>query len=318
MKVLIVGGAGYIGAITSKLFEEAGHEVIVFDDLSTGFEKNVSSKLIRGSVTDAVRVEELFDAKFDAVLHFAAKLEVGESVTKPKLYFENNVQGSLNLIDAAAQSGCKHFIFSSSATVYGDPDQVPIPETAAIRPINPYGFSKVMVEEMLASYHITSNLEWVAFRYFNPVGAYKGIGPSPLVSNLMPAALKALSGEIQLQVFGDDYDTPDGTCIRDYVYVVEIARAHVMAAEQMTAGKAINQAINLGSGNGYSVLKLIKTLEDVAERPVPHKIVGRRAGDSPKSVASNMLAKELLGWQPKADLTTMVKSAYDWYTTQSS
>lgn len=313
MRVLIAGGAGFIGGITAKLFEEAGHEVVVFDNLSTGFRHNVGAEFVEGDLTDAKQVVGAFKTgPFDAVLHFAAKLQVEESVREPKLYFENNVLGSLNLIDAAVKSGSKRFIFSSSATVYGEPAKVPIAETAPIQPINPYGVTKVMVEEMLDSYGQTHGLEWVAFRYFNPVGAYAGIGPSPLVSNLIPAALEALAGKRTLQVFGTDYDTRDGSCIRDYVHVKEIAEAHLLAADQMDAGTSFNRAINLGSGRGYTVLEMLDGLEKAAGKPIPHKIVGRRAGDAPASIASNDLAKKLLGWAPKLGLETMLGDALDW------
>jgi UDP-glucose 4-epimerase len=313
MKALVVGGAGYIGGITARLLAEAGHEVTVFDNLSTGFEHNVLAKLIQGDICDKPAVDALFSEQFDMVIHFAGKLDVGESVQNPKLYFDNNVVGSLNIIDAFVAAGGKHFIFSSSATVYGEPDTVPIAETFPIQPINPYGYSKVMVEEMLESYGQTHALNWLALRYFNPVGAYKGIGQNPAVSNVVPAALRAVKTGQPLQIFGNDYDTPDGTCLRDYVAVEEIAQAHVMAAEKMVADTRLQTPINLGSGQGYSVMEILAALEKALGKPVPQKVVGRRQGDAPRSVASNQKAHELLGWKPAKSLDEMVASAVEWF-----
>lgn len=314
MKVLVVGGAGYIGGITAKLLGEADHEVTVLDDLSTGFEKNTAgAKFIKGDIRDLAMIEKVFEENFDMVIHFAAKLDVGESMQKPRYYFENNVVGSLNLIDTAASKGVKNFIFSSSATVYGEPEEIPISEEAKIQPINPYGFSKVMVEEMMKSYQITHGLNWLALRYFNPVGSYKGVGQNPEVSNIVPAVLRAIETGQPLSIFGDDYETPDGTCIRDYVSVEEIANAHVLAAEKMAGGANLQTAINLGSGRGYSVKEILTALEKALGKEIPKNIVGRREGDAPKLVASNDLAKKLLGWEPKKDLDEMAASAVEWF-----
>lgn len=312
MKILVAGGAGWIGGITTRLLQEAGHEAVVFDNLSTGFAANVKdAQLIEGDLTDLPAVRKLFAEPFDAVIDFAAKLDVGESMQQPRLYFDNNVSGSLNLIDEAVKAGVKHFIFSSSATVYGEPEAVPITETAKIQPINPYGFSKVMVEGLLQSYGITHGLNWLALRYFNPVGAYEGIGQNPQVSNVIPAALRALHSGQPLKIFGNDYDTPDGTCIRDYVDVKEIATAHILAAEKMSSGNLMQQPINLGSGHGYSVLEILAALDAAVGTQIPREIIGRRAGDAPRSVASNSLAKAVLGWEPATPLTEMVKAAYE-------
>ncbi len=310
MRILVLGGAGWIGGITTRLLEEAGHEVTVFDNLSTGQSHNVGkSRLVQGDLTDRAAVTRLFDQPYDIMVHFAAKLDVGESMAKPHLYFENNLVGSLNLIDTAVNHGVKKLIFSSSATVYGEPSTVPIPETAEIKPINPYGFSKVMVEELMASYQLTHGLQWLALRYFNPIGAYQGIRQNPKVSNIVPTALRALKTGVPLKVFGNDYDTPDGTGVRDYVDVREIAAAHVVAAEKMAGGTSFNRAINLGASRGFSVLEVLVAIGKAAGAEVPRQFAPRRAGDAASVVASSDLARELLGWSAQKGLDEMVKTA---------
>jgi UDP-glucose 4-epimerase len=310
MKVLVAGGAGWIGGVTSLRLQEAGHDVTVFDNLSTGFVANAKdAHFIQGDLTHRDEVAKLFQQPYDLIIHFAAMLDVGESMQYPRRYFDNNTMGSLNLIDEAVKSGVKRIIFSSSATVYGEPESVPITEEAAIRPINPYGYSKVMVEQLLASYEVTHGLEWLALRYFNPVGAYQGIGQNPQVSNIVPTALRAIKSGKPLQIFGNDYDTPDGTCLRDYVDVVEIADAHVRAAGIMMAGTTLNRPVNLGSAQGYSVLEMLAAIGKAAGRAVPAEFAGRRAGDAQAVVASSKLARELFGWSATTPLDEMVAAA---------
>lgn len=312
---LIAGGAGYIGGITARLLAEAGHVVTIIDNLSTGVRHNAgAAELIEADITDVAAVNRLFqEHHYDIVLHFAAKLDVGESMQQPKLYFDNNVGGSITLIDAAARAQTP-LIFSSSATVYGEPRAVPITEDFPLQPINPYGYSKVIVEQVLASYQQTHHLSWLALRYFNPVGSYAGIGQNPKVSNLVPAALRALHSNNPLQIFGNDYATPDGTCIRDYIDVRDVARAHVLAAEKMVNREIFNRAINLGSGHGYTVLQAIDALSRAVGAEIPRQFVARRAGDAPQSVASSELAKQLLGWEAEHSLDDMMASAYAWYS----
>lgn len=314
LKILITGGAGYIGGVTSRMLTEAGHKVTVFDNLSTGFRRNVhDAEFIQGDLRNNTDIKKAFDGRtYDVIIHFAAKLDVGESMQNPKLYFDNNVLGSINLIDQAAKAKTP-VIFSSSATVYGEPDKVPITEDSPIKPINPYGYSKVMIEEALESYQKSNDLPWLTLRYFNPVGAYKGVGQNPNVSNLVPAALRALKSGKPLQIFGNNYDTPDGTCIRDYIDVRDVARAHVVAAEKMHTGDTFNRAINLGSSNGYTVLQAIDALGQAVGDEIPRQFVDRRTGDAPRSVASNSLAKQLLDWAPKHSIDEMMQTAYDFY-----
>lgn len=308
MKVLITGGAGWIGGITASLFRDAGHEVVIFDNLSTGFEHNAkSSKFIEGDLRDSDAVEKIFKEPFDLIVHFAAKLDVGESTRDPKLYYDNNVTGSINLIDAAVRHDVKKIIFSSSATVYGEPDTIPISETAPLRPINPYGHTKLIIEQVLASYQQSHGLEWLALRYFNPIGAHDGIHQNPSVSNIVPVALRAASTGQPMKIYGDDYDTPDGTCIRDYVNVAEIARAHVLGATKTHH----NRAINLGSGTGYSVREILTAVGKANGKDIPYIIDKRREGDAMAVIASGDLARELLGWETQSDLQAMVQSAVD-------
>ncbi|MBW3537885.1 UDP-glucose 4-epimerase GalE [Candidatus Parcubacteria bacterium] len=315
MRVLIAGGAGYIGGVTAKLFQEAGHDVVVFDNLSTGHRHNLQdAELVVGDLTKPGDLQALFDGRrFDVVLNFAAKIQVEESMRRPRLYFENNSFGALRLIDAAVEAHVKNFIFSSTAAVYGQPETVPIPESAQLKPINPYGLSKLLVEQMLANYQLTSGLGWTSFRYFNAAGAYRGIGPEyPVMTHLVPKAIEAVIQSGELKVFGHDYDTPDGTALRDYVHVYDIAKAHVLAAEQMAGGQVFNRAINLGTGRGHSVLEVVKTLEKVAGRPIKYQVTDRRPGDPAALVASNRLAQRLLGWSAERGLEQIIADAYAW------
>lgn len=315
MKVLIVGGAGYIGGTTAHLFKEAGHQVVVLDNLSTGHKHNIPDfELVEGNAGDEQLLTQVFAKhKFDAVLDFAAKIRVEESMTEPKLYFTNNTVEALRLIDAAVQAGVKNLIFSSTAAVYGNPEKSPVDESMPTGPLSPYGMSKFMAECLLRSYGITHNLNWTAFRYFNAAGAYHRIGPEyPFRTHLIPSILYAQLHGQTFEIFGDHYETPDGTCVRDYIHVADVARAHVVAAEQMVAGKKVQRPVNLGTSKGSSVLEVLAAVEKVSGQPVKQVRKAARAGDAAAYFASNKLAKELFGWEPEKDLETIIDDALAW------
>lgn len=317
--MLIFGGAGYIGGVTAHLAVQAGHKVTVVDNLSTGRRYNVpaDAEFIKGDVTSREFVTNLFAAhKFDVVMHFAAKILVPESMQKPYDYFRNNVFGALNAIDAAAHQNCL-YIFSSSAAAYGEPEHIPLTETASTKPVNPYGWSKVLTEQLLRSYQTTHHLRWVAFRYFNVAGAYDGVGTDyPFVSHIIPSLLANMASKQPIKIYGNTYDTPDGTCVRDYVHVADIAQAHLMAAEAMHKGKELNQPINLGSQQGYSVQQVADTFNAVTGANLPIEYHPNRPGDPAKLIAGNELAHTLLGWQPQRDLTTIINDHFNWYKAQ--
>jgi UDP-glucose 4-epimerase len=317
MRVLIIGGAGYIGGVTAQLAAEQGFDVTVFDDLSSGLKKNLprGARFVEGDVRSRGDLRRAFkDARPDVVIHFAAKILVPESVEKPYDYLATNSLGVLNSVEAATEFGVMHYILSSTAAVYGAPKQFPITEDQPTVPINPYGESKLIAEHVLRSYQQSRGLNWLAFRYFNVAGAYGGVGPDyPFVSHLIPALLDSSRQGKPFTLYGTDYDTVDGTCVRDYVHVEDIGRAHLLAAEKMVAGERICQPINLGSATGFSVRQVAneflivtgKTLE-IVEGP-------RRPGDPDKLVASNRRAKELLNWAPKKDLTAIITGHAKWY-----
>ncbi len=315
MKVLIVGGAGYIGGVTTRLFEEAGHAVTVFDNLSTGHKHNLKqAKLVEGDMTKPDQLASVFKEPFDAVLCFAAKIQVGESMTQPYAYFMNNSFGALNVIDELVKAGVKNFIFSSTAAVYGEPKEIPITESSVRAPINAYGASKVLVEYIMKSYEQTHGLNWTAFRYFNAAGAYGGIGPEyPKTTHIIPKIIEAYEANAEMTIFGNDYKTADRTCVRDYVHVEDIARAHVLAAELMTGGQTVNEPINLGSGHGYSNLEVFQTFNELAPHSIKYKFGPRRPGDPDVLVASNLKAKRVLDWQPKHNLSQIVTDALEWH-----
>ena len=317
MRVLIVGGAGFIGGVTSQLFKKAGHEVVILDNLSTGHRHNVEGfELVEADAGDQKAVAALFkDYQFDTVLDFAAKIQVGESMEKPREYYANNTIDALNVLDYAVKAGVRNVILSSTAAVYGNPDTSPVKETAAADPLSPYGISKYLTEWLLKSYKLTSELNWTAFRYFNAAGAYGRIGPEyPFRTHLLPSVIHAQLRNETVKIFGTDYDTPDGTCIRDYIHVVDIAAAHVMAAEQMVTGKRVCQAVNLGTNRGYSVREMIAAVELMSGAPVKQKEVDRRAGDPASYYASNALAAKLFGWKPHKSLDDIVRDALVWQT----
>lgn len=315
MKALVVGGAGYIGSVVTRLLLSQGHEVVILDDCSTGHADSVPPgvELVQADIGTAGSV--LAGEGFDAVLHFAAKSLVGESVQRPGLYWRTNVVGSRELLDAITEHGVPVLVFSSTAATYGDPETVPILETAPTRPTSPYGASKLAVDMMITGECAATGLAAVSLRYFNVAGAALGAGERHGVeTHLIPNAIRAARGlGDPLQVFGDDWPTPDGTPIRDYVHVLDLARAHVQALTAARPGEHL--ICNLGSGDGSSVREVLTAVEQVSGRPVPHSVGPRRAGDPARLVASSDLARERLGWSPTLGLSEMIEDAWQFHTT---
>ncbi len=315
-KILVTGGAGYIGSHTVRLLLERGYDVAVVDNLSKGYRQNVpAGRLYEMDIADTAAIEELMrQLKTEAVVHFAAFIAVGESMAEPERYFVNNVAGSLSLLAAMLRAGVNHIVFSSTAAVYGNPHAVPILETFPIQALSPYGESKVMVERLLGWFDRIHHLTSVCLRYFNAAGAAPagGLGEQHQPeTHLIPLILRAvLSGE-PVTVFGEDYDTPDGTCIRDYIHVEDLAEAHILALEYLLAGGASDQ-FNVGTGSGHSVMEVIRAVEEVTGQKVPYVTGARRAGDPARLVASSDKLRATLGWQPQSsELKTIVTHAWD-------
>jgi UDP-glucose 4-epimerase len=314
MKVLVTGGAGYIGSVCVERLLAAGHEVAVLDNLSEGHRSAVPAEapFHHGCLSDSAFVSATLAAiRPDAVVHFAASALVGESMTNPAKYFRNNVASGLNLLEAAVQCGVRKFVFSSTAATYGVPDAVPISETAPTLPVNPYGESKLMFERLLAWFRQLHGLEYVVFRYFNAAGAGTRVGEHHRVeTHLIPNVLRVALGQSpHCEVFGTDYPTPDGTCVRDYIHVVDIAEAHLLALQPGKEG-----TFNLGNGEGYSVREVIETCRKVTGRLIPVVEKARRPGDPPRLVASADKARRELGWQPRhASLEQIIASAWQWH-----
>ncbi|MFJ4847379.1 MULTISPECIES: UDP-glucose 4-epimerase GalE [unclassified Streptomyces] len=314
-KVLVTGGAGYVGSVVAAHLLEAGHQVTVLDDLSTGFRAGVpaGATFVEGRVQDAGKV---LDSSYDAVLHFAASSQVGESVVNPEKYWRNNVAGTLELLGAMREAGVRRLVFSSTAATYGEPKSVPITEDDPTLPTNPYGASKLAVDHMITSEAVAHGLAAVSLRYFNVAGAYGEFGERhDPESHLIPLVLQVAQGRREvISVFGDDYPTPDGTCIRDYIHVADLAEAHLLAVDAATPGEHL--ICNLGNGNGFSVREVIETVRQVTGHPVPEVVAPRRAGDPAVLVASAERAKERLGWRPsRTDLAEIVRDA--WTFTQA-
>jgi UDP-arabinose 4-epimerase len=322
--VLVTGGAGYIGSHACKALAQAGYRPVVYDSLVYGHEWAVKwGPLERGDILDAERLAEVF-AKHRpaAVMHFAAFAYVGESVTDPAKYYRNNVVGTLNLLEAMRAAGVGNLVFSSTCATYGVPAETPIREDMPQAPINPYGASKLMIERVLADYAAAYGLKSMALRYFNAAGADPdgevGEDHEP-ETHLIPLALDAAAGVgPELTLHGDDYATPDGTCIRDYVHVSDIADAHVLALKALEAGKALELAYNLGGGAGASVSEVIAATTRVTGRPVPLTVGPRRPGDPPVLVADASLAAADLGWRPRHDLDQMLATAWAWTQRQAN
>jgi len=315
MVVLVVGGAGYIGSHTARALKRSGHEVIVFDNLSTGFQVLAAGfELIKADMLDAAALAAVLP-RVDAIMHFAAHAYVGESVTNPRKYFRNNVEGGLALLNVALEAGVKKIIFSSTCAVYGRVDKVPIDENTVREPVNPYGVSKLFFEHALEAYDWAYGFRYASLRYFNAAGADDSGEIGELhdpETHLIPLALSAAAGTgPELHVFGSDYPTPDGTCIRDYIHVNDLASAHVKALEHLAAGKE-SFAVNLGTGTGASVQQVISSVQEATGKRVPYKMGPRRAGDPPALVANPARAQSLLDWKAERNLRDIVATAWRW------
>ncbi|WP_030517247.1 UDP-glucose 4-epimerase GalE [Nocardia sp. NRRL WC-3656] len=316
MKLLVTGGAGYVGGVCAQVLVQDGHEVVVVDDLSTGNAEGVpaGAKFVDGDIA-TIGVELIESESFDGVLHFAAQSLVGESVQQPEKYWYGNVVKTLALLEAIRRTQTPRLVFSSTAAVYGEPEQVPILESAPTRPTNPYGASKLAIDHAITSYAVAHGLAATSLRYFNVAGAHGGLGENRVVeTHLIPLILQtALGHRDSISVFGTDYPTPDGTAVRDYIHIRDLARAHVLALAQSRPGE--HRIFNLGSGTGFSVREVISACERVVGRPIPAVDAPRRAGDPAVLIASSAKAIDELGWQPEHnDLDEIVSDAWDFLT----
>ena len=322
MKLLVTGGAGYIGSVTTRLLLDAGHEVVVLDDLRTGFRVAVPSgaTFVLADVTDAAAVLTP-EARFDAVLHFAGLIAAGESMVKPEIYWRANVVASLALLDAVRAAGVPRFVFSSTAAVYGNPTELPITESATKAPTSTYGATKLAFDMAIASEATAYDLAAVSLRYFNVAGALLLDGTAigerhDPETHLIPIALQVAAGRRdKLQLYGDDYPTPDGTCVRDYIHVEDLARAHLLALDGAARGE--HRVYNLGNGNGFSNRQVVEAAREVTGAELPVELAPRREGDPAALVASSQLAREQLGWVPeKPTLADMIGDAWAFYRTR--
>ena len=321
MKLLVLGGAGYIGSHTVSELLDIGHEVVIVDSLVTGYADAVNEKatFYQGDIRDKNFLDALFNNEhIDAVIHFAAFSLVGESVTNPLKYYENNLYGTKVLLESMINNNIDKIVFSSTAAVYGEPENIPISETNRTCPTNPYGETKLAMEKMISWTAKAHNLHYVSLRYFNACGAHKsgkiGEAHNP-ESHLIPLILQVPNGKREyVSVYGTDYDTDDGTCIRDYIHVTDLAKAHILAVEYLMNG-GTNEIFNLGNGVGYSVREVIETARKVTGHPIMEKEEPRRAGDPARLVASGQRAKEILGWEPEIkDLADIISSAWNWHS----
>ncbi len=319
MKVLIIGGAGYIGSHVTKAMVSAGHEVTVFDNLSSGLLINLrpSAAFIAGDIRHADDLSEAFSRGFDACVHLAAFKAVGESMVAPEKYSVNNLSGTINILNAASESACRNIVFSSSAAIFGSPEYVPIDEEHPKNPESYYGFTKLEIERILGWYDTIRGIKYAALRYFNaagydPSGEIVGLERNP--QNLLPIVMEVAMGwRKELQIFGNDYDTRDGTCLRDYVHVSDLAEAHVNALSYLEReGKSL--AVNLGSEKGVTVTEMVEAARRVTGRDIPAKYVGRRPGDASALIPTSALARSLIGWNPRhSDVDTLIGSTWDIY-----
>ncbi|MEU6264016.1 UDP-glucose 4-epimerase GalE [Saccharopolyspora shandongensis] len=312
MKLLVTGGAGYVGSVCAARLVEAGHEVVVVDDLSTGHADAIPDgcKFVEADISTAA--SELLSEPFDGVLHFAAKSLVGESMQDPQKYWQGNVVTSLRLLDAMREHGTPRLVFSSTAATYGEPEVTPITEDTATRPTNTYGATKLAIDHAITSYAAAHGIGAVSLRYFNVAGAHGAFGERHTVeTHLIPIVLQvALGQREQVQIFGEDWPTADGTCIRDYIHVTDLADAHLLALESAAPGQ--HRIYNLGNGTGFSVKQVIDTCREVTGHPIPAKVAPRRAGDPATLVASSQRSREELGWTPqRADLEVIVRDAWE-------
>ncbi len=324
--ILVTGGTGFIGSHTCVELIQAGYDVVILDNLSNSKEScvdrikeitGVKVKFYKTNLLDLESTKRIFDEnKIDSVIHFAGLKAVGESVEKPLEYYENNIGGTINLIKAMRDANCKSIVFSSSATVYGVNNKVPYTEEMATSATNPYGYTKVMIEQILNAMTVSDN-DWsvVALRYFNPIGAHEsgliGENPNGIPNNLVPYIAQVALGKLEhLRVFGDDYETPDGTGVRDYIHVTDLAKGHLVAIEYAAKNKGF-QPINLGTGKGSSVMEVVKAYEKACGKNIPVVVTPRRAGDIAESYAETSLAKKLLGWEAKLDINKMCEDSWN-------
>lgn len=318
--VLVTGGAGYIGSITVRLLCERGYSVVVLDSLEKGYREALGdTPLIEGDIRDATLLDRVFaERTFDAVIHFAASKAVNESVANPLKYFENNVGGTMALLSAMRRVGVRQFVFSSTAAVYGTPDYTPVDEAHPTRPESPYGESKLLVERMLRWLDTSGDVRSVSLRYYNAAGASLDgqMGEaSAKTENLIPAVMRAILGSgPRLKLYGTDYPTPDGTCVRDYVHVLDLAEAHIKALEFLATNER-SDVFNLGTGDPSSVLDVVRAAERVSGRTVPVEYLGRRAGDPVGVWADTHKAAEILGWRAQYGLDTIIESSWRWHST---
>jgi UDP-glucose 4-epimerase len=318
LRILVCGGAGYIGSHMVKLLAERGHIPVIFDNLSTGHRQSVEhGEFVLGDLLDREAVGELFDShQFDAVMHFSALSLVGDSVAQPLRYYRNNVAGAINLFDAMLYHKVNRCIFSSTAAVYGTPVQAMIDEEHPKLPINPYGRNKLAIEQLLQDLHTAHGLNSLSFRYFNAAGAdlsgRLGEAHNP-ESHLIPLVLESLLHDGAIRIFGNDYDTADGTCVRDYVHVNDLCEAHLLGLDHVSRTPGAH-VMNLGNGQGFSVLEVLKAVERVTGREVHYSVVERRPGDPARLVASSALAEQKLGWRPQyAKLEAIIETAWKWH-----
>ncbi|HIJ55597.1 MAG TPA: UDP-glucose 4-epimerase GalE [Deltaproteobacteria bacterium] len=318
-KILVVGGAGYIGSHMCKRLSKRGYLPIVLDNLSRGHEKAVKwGPFIEGSISDRNILKRVFsEHRIDAVMHYAAYCYVGESVTDPSIYYQNNLADTICLLSVMVEAEVKNFVFSSSCAVYGEPEEIPITENHPRNPVNPYGRTKYMVEQVLNDFRTAYGVESVSLRYFNAAGADPegelGEDHNP-ETHLIPLTIQAAMGQRgEIRIFGDDYPTPDGTCIRDFIHVDDLAESHLRALERLLNGKG-SGTYNLGNGVGYSVREVIDITRRITGKPIKNRVVNRRAGDPAALVGSSDKAKNELGWEPRfPDLVSIVETAWNWH-----
>jgi UDP-glucose 4-epimerase len=319
MRALVIGGAGYIGSHVCRALLDRGHTVTVFDNLSSGCRENLfgDAAFIQGDILDAAALAKTMERGFDALIHLAAFKAAGESMIYPEKYSVNNISGTINILNCASAAGIRAIVFSSTAAVYGEPAYLPMDENHPLNPENYYGFTKLEIERLLDWYDRLKGIRYAALRYFNAAGydaAGRVTGLERNPANLLPVIMETAAGiRKNLEIFGDDWDTPDGTCIRDYIHVSDLAEAHALALERLTGGGG-SFTVNLGSENGISVKSMLETARKITGRPIPGVITGRRAGDPARVVASSSKAREILGWEAKhSDVETLIESTWKVY-----
>ena len=316
MRILVTGGAGYIGGMVALTLAQRGHTVVVYDNLchSTRGLLPQGASFIQGDLADRPKLENLLSTGFDGVMHFAALIEAGESMQRPELYFRNNTASTLSLIEAMISTDVHRIVFSSTAAVYGEPDVTPIREDAPLRPTNPYGESKLLVEKMLSWMYRVHGLRYASLRYFNVAGAMGGRGEAhEPESHIIPLILDvALGRRDKIRIYGEDYPTADGTCVRDYIHVEDLADAHLLAFEALASREQL--IYNLGNGSGFSVRQVIEAARRVTGHPIPMEVSPRRPGDPAVLIASSEKIAQELGWKPRhTDLDEIIASAWDWH-----